>query len=54
MIIRVRHKETEIVVEESQSKDNFHIRWSDQNKQVQEIIKVMAEQVKILTDKKQD
>jgi hypothetical protein len=52
MIIKVRHKDTEIVLEESQSKDNFHIRWADQNKQVQETIKVMAEQVKMLTDKK--
>lgn len=51
MKITVKHKETEITVSdhENLSSDNMAtMRWDDQNKQIQETIVVMTEQVKKL------
>ena len=53
MKITVRHKDTEIIVCENQNdtKDRVaSMRWSDQNKQIQETIIVMTEQVQKLAD----
>jgi hypothetical protein len=52
MKITVKHKDTEIIVSENENdtKDRVtSMRWSDQNKQIQETIIVMTEQVKKLT-----
>jgi hypothetical protein len=52
MKITVKHKDTEIIVSENENdtKDKVvSMRWSDQNKQIQETIIVMTEQVKKLT-----
>jgi len=56
MKIIVKHKDTEIIVceNENDTKDRVvSMRWSDQNKQIQETIIVMAEQVKKLADSTQ-
>jgi hypothetical protein len=56
MKITVKHKDTEIIVCENQNatKDIFaSMKWGDQNKQIQETIIVMAEQVKKLSDSTQ-
>ena len=53
MKITVKHKDTEIIVceNENDTKDRVvSMRWSDQNKQIQETIIVMAEQVQKLAD----
>ena len=53
MKITVKHKDTEIIVceNENYTKDRVaSMRWSDQNKQIQETIIVMTEQVKKLAD----
>ena len=46
MIIKVRIDNVEISVEENHRNEDKHVtlRWSDQNKMVQETIKVMSEQ----------
>ena len=51
MKITVKHKDTEIIVceNENDTKDRVvSMRWKDQNKQIQETIIVMAEQVQKL------
>ena len=56
MKITVKHKDTEIIVceNENYTKDGVvSMRWSDQNKQIQETIIVMAEQVKKLAESTQ-
>ncbi len=56
MKITVKHKDTEIIVceNENDTKDRVSsMRWSDQNKQIQETIIVMTEQVKKLADSTQ-
>lgn len=48
MKITVKHKDTEIIVSENENdiKDRVSsMRWSDQNKQIQETIIVICEQV---------
>jgi hypothetical protein len=52
MKITVKHKDTEIIVceNDNDTKDIVaSMRWSDQNKQIQETIIVMTEQVKRLS-----
>jgi hypothetical protein len=56
MKITVKHKDTEIIVSENENdtKDRVtSMRWGDQNKQIQETIIVMTEQVKKLADSTQ-
>ena len=55
MKITVKHKDTEIIVceNEKDTKDSASMRWNDQNKQIQETIIVMTEQVKKLADSTQ-
>ena len=51
MTIIVKHGDTEITVSENQNdvKDRVaSMRWSDQNKQIQETLVIMAEQVRLL------
>lgn len=53
MKITVEHKETKIIVEEAENVNNDRLvsmRWSDQNKQIQETIIVMCEEVQKLQD----
>tara|TARA_B110000008_G_scaffold169618_1_gene169412 strand:+ start:215 stop:382 length:168 start_codon:yes stop_codon:yes gene_type:complete len=53
MKITIRHKGTEIIVSENENdtKDRVaSMRWSDQNKQIQETIVVMADQIKKLLE----
>jgi len=53
MKITVEHKETKIIVEESENVNNDRLvsmKWSDQNKQVQETIIVMCKEVQKLQD----
>ena len=52
MKITVKHKDTEIIVSENENDTEDRVvsmRWGDQNKQIQETIIVMTEQVKKLT-----
>ena len=56
MKITVKHKDTEIIVceNENDTKDGVaSMRWSDQNKQIQETMIIMTEQVKKLADSTQ-
>lgn len=56
MKIIVKHKDTEIIVCENKNDTRDRVvsmRWSDQNKQIQETIIVMAEQVKKLAESTQ-
>lgn len=45
MKITVKHKGTEITIIEDTSKDCASMRWSDQNKNIQETIRVIVEEI---------
>lgn len=50
MKLYIRHKDTEVSLDENSAKEPLAVRWSDQNEQLQETIKVIFEQIKKITD----
>ena len=55
MRITIKHKDTEITVDEANTSEKDRLstmRWDDQNKHIQETIIVMCEQIKKLENTK--
>ena len=54
MKITIKHKDTTIIVDESDNETKYEskasMRWGDQNLAIQNTIEVMCKQVKILTE----